>query len=101
MSAVDVDDVIRRVDIGGGIATVYRCVSHEGEMRPFARSSALRHMERAKVALELKRLNAATLWLKCAATQIALVSDSWMPSFCETWLALVVRLAEQRVQVQP
>lgn len=99
---MNVEDVIRRVDVGGGVATVFRCASHEREMRPFARSSALRHIERATAALEQGRLNAAALWLRCAAIQIALLSDdAEMHSFCEAWLALVVRLAEQCVQVQP
>jgi len=87
------DDVIRRVDVGNGIATEYLSQSAVAWMNGFAAKNADRAFVRASKALDDGRLTGACFWLKYAALRIALLKGREQRTRCRIWLDLVVRLA--------
>ncbi len=87
------DDVIRRVDVGNGIATEYLSQSAVEWISAFAAKNADSAFARVAAALEDGRLTSASFWLKYAALRIALLNGREQRTRCRIWLDLVVKLA--------
>jgi hypothetical protein len=87
-------DVIRRIDVGNGIATEYCSPGGERLMRATALINGDRALTLVDSSIAEGRLAAARLWLKYAALRLATLEGQAQKTRCRTWLDLVVKLAQ-------